>query len=953
MIIDVSSGKTGFKEYLEHGQKKGRELHRDDLDQRIPLAGNLAAWALACEDPAAKGNRYDTFTLSFSEDYVSDEMLRKAVEEFREHIFAAWPEAERDRIPFYAEAHRPKVKTYVHAETGEVIERKTHIHIGVGRHDLLTGKHVQLTGYLGQEASDNAKYLDAFQESFNSRYGFASPKLSPRVTPETAIDMLARYTGQRPNELGTFNEKKAALETQIQRAVIDQGVTTWDRFGQILTRFGVVSKVRAGKFNESYAVTPTGSSRRVRLDGVLFQREFIERPTGEKVSIISDRARRAYVEQLAPYTAPDYLAETLSEWHRRKAREIRYLHTNSDFYKNVYFPADAAQREHLLNAIEREHRGIESPADDRERQDAAARTRLPRLPVRDLDGVQKRSEMLLRRDHDVDVRVDVANRPVSPGVRQADGAGTKARGRARGPLSQPSSVLTRLQDDLRERYEQAQAPQKFAEIRRNIDGQQLLARLSHSHGLQPEIYGVESAFDGSTRIRCGTKSLSANDFLTKHLGMPWREAAPILREVYELQIGKRVVRARSQQDGNDARRLWREFQATRKDQATITERLAQFDAQTKVGRTELVARLRREKDQALAGLGREHRKAVRAAETLRAATLKAEYNEARREERRRLRPPQKEVWRAYLQERAQAGDGVALRALRRMDDSARAVDGLTISGVGHQVDEDERKRKRHALAVSTVLKTLRVHVGRNGDVTYSRHGQAVLRDQGERLQVLDSNSDETIIAGLTLAQHMYGRILTLTGPEDFQRRVVALAAERGMPIRFEDPRLEAMRALFHASNAKPRSVRMPTTDHVPNKDSQQEVSPEPALSSSTTPAFDELATVQESEAAPASAMDPGTALHAERAELEAALQAQGREIRKISDRVLYVGQVRVITPSGLVVQSVSRDAVVIHDLTQLDGRYEVGQSTEIEYRKGSGADRLQVQTPDHGQGLDR
>lgn len=951
MIIDVSSGKAGFKEYLEHGQKKGRELHRDELDQRIPLAGNLAAWALACEDQAAKGNRYDTFTLSFSEDYVSDEMLRKAVEEFREHIFAAWPEAERDRIPFYAEAHRPKIITYVHAETGEVIERKTHIHIGVGRHDLLTGKHVQLTGYLGQDASDNAKYLDAFQESFNSRYGFASPKLSPRVTPETAIDMLARYTGQRPNELGTFNQRKAALEAQIQQAVIDQDVVTWDRFGRILSRFGVVSKVRAGKFNESYAVTPKGSSRRVRLDGVFFQREFIERPTAEKVSIISDRARRAYIEQLAPYTAPDYLAKTLSEWRRVKAREIRYLHTNSDFYKNVYLPADAIQREHLLEAIEREHRGIQSPADDRERQGAAARTGLPRLPVRDLDGVQKRSEMLLRRDHDLDVRVDVANRPVGPGVRQADGAGAKARGRARGPLSQPSSVLTKLQDDLRERYEQAQARQKFVEIRRNIDGQQLLARLSHSHGLRPEIHGVEKASDGSTRIRCGTKSLSANDFLTKHLGLPWRKAAPILREVYELQIGKRVVRARSKQDGSEARRLWREFQTTQTDQSTITERLAQFDAQTRVGRTELVARLRREKDWALAGLAREQRKAVRAAETLRAAILKAEYNEARREERRRLRPPQKEAWRAYLQEQAQVGDGAALRALRRMDDSARAVDDLTISGVGYQVDEDARKRR--ALVASTVLKSLRAHVERNGDVTYTRHGMAVLRDQGERLQVLDHHSDEAIIAGLMLAQQMYGRTLTLTGPEDFQRRVVTLAAERGMPVKFADPRLEAVRAQFHTNKAQQRPIQMPAVDLATRNEPRPEVSPKSPPSSPTAPALDEPAPVHQPEAPPPRVADPGAALHAERAQLEASFQAEGCETREICDRVLYVGRVHIITPSGLVVQSASRTAVVIHDLAQLDGHYEVGRLAEIEYREGHGIDRLQARIRDHDQGRDR
>lgn len=802
MIIDVSSGKSGFKAYLEHGQKKGRDLHRDELDQRIPLHGNLAAWALACEDAAAKGNRYDTFTLSFTEDYVSDEMLQRAVDEFRDHLFAAWPEAERDRIPFYAEAHRPKIITYQNAETGKTEKRLTHIHIGVGRHDLLTGKHVQLTGYLGKEASDNLKYLDAFQESFNARYGFASPKLNPRITPETAIDILARYTGQKPDELGTFNERKADLETKIQRAVIDQGVTTWAGFGEMLAQFGMVSKVRAGKSDEAYAVTPTGSIRRVRLERTFFQRQFIERPTEEKVSIISDKARRAYVEQLAPYTAPDYLAETLDEWHRLKAREIRYFHPNSDDYKNVYLPADAAQREQILDAIERKNHGIESPANRRERQAAPARDRLPKLPVRNLDGVQRRSEMLLRRDHDMDVRADVAARPIGPSVRQADGASAGTRGRARGPLNQPSSVLAKLQDDLRERYEQAQAKQKFAEIRRNIDGQQLLARLSHSHGLQPEIYGVEKASDGSTRIRCGTKALSANDFLTKHLGMTWREAAPILREVYELQIGKRVVRARSQHDGIEARRLWKEFQASRKDQAAITERLAQFDAQTKVGKVELAARLRGEKAQALAGLGREQRKAVRAAETLRAATLKAEYSEARKEERRQLRPPQKEAWREFLHERAQAGDSVALRALRRLDDSARDVEGLTISGAGQHAIEDERKR-RAAMATSDVLKTLRVQVERNGDVTFTSNGRAVLRDQGDSLRVLDPHSDEAIIAGLSLAQQMYGHTLTLSGPQEFQARVVALAVERGMPVKFADQRLEAYRLQLKAEKAKP------------------------------------------------------------------------------------------------------------------------------------------------------
>lgn len=143
-----------------------------------------------------------------------------------------------------------------------------------------------------------------------------------------------------------------------------------------------------------------------------------------------------------------------------------------------------------------------------------------------------------------------------------------------------------------------------------------------------------------------------------------------------------------------------------------------------------------------------------------------------------------------MQEQAQAGNAAALRALRRLDDSARDADAITISGVG-QVAEEEAKRK--ALASSELLKTLSTRVELNGDVTFTQAGRDVLRDQGQRLEVLDPGSDEAIVAGLLLAQQMYGNTLTLTGPAEFQARVVALSVERGLPIKFADPQLEAQR----------------------------------------------------------------------------------------------------------------------------------------------------------------
>ena len=951
MIIEIGGGEGGLKAYLEEGRKQGREFHRDELDQRIPLAGDLAAFELACDTFDSTGDRYDHFTLSFSEDFVSDEMLQRAVVEFRDHVFAAWAEPERSRVAFYAEAHRPKIKTYLHAETGELIVRKTHIHIGIGRRDLLTGKHVQLVGYLGL-GSDNLRYLDTWQESFNARHGFASPKTSPRVSAETAIDMLARYTGQRPDKLGSFNQRKAALEIQIQKAIIDQGVTSWEGLGQLLRRFGAVSKLRGGQFNESFALTPPGESRRIRLQGVFFQREFIERPTAEKLQILMERARRVYIEQKTPLLDAAHLRETLAEWHAVKSREIRFLHSGSRFYKEVYLAADAAGRAKILDSLQRERHpnGIASPANDRKRQAATARDRLPKMPVRHMDGIQARSKMLLRRDDGVDVRAGSAGAPTGHRLRQADGS-RAGRGRARGPLKQPSCVVTQLREELLERYEAARADRKYVEIRHNLDCEQLLARLSHSHGLEASLYATERAADGSARIRCGSRLLTPNDFLKQEMGLQWREAAPILREVYEQQIGKRVVRPRARSDGVEARRLWRQFQNSRADQSSLTERLAQFDAQTKAGRAELAAMARRERAVAMARVGREGRQAAWATDRLRAVAARAEYAEARREERRLIRPPRREAWRAFLQERAQAGDGAALRVLRGLDDSARETDGLTICGVsGLQASEGERKRRM--LSASAVLRTLQAHVERNGDVTYTRAGRAVLRDRGERLQIMDPHSDEVILAGMLLAQDLYGLTLTLSGPGDFQRRAVALAVEHGLPVKFEDQALEALRVQLHANKAQARTGSAPASS-----DMTHQIQP-------SAPSHEFVAQAESAVVAPASAPSfvpkaspaPDLNLRADqraeaRAELVAALGEQGREVREIAEQVLYAGQVRQVTPSGLLVQSVSRNAVVIHDLVRLEGQFKVGQKVEIRYNEGRGSDSLQGKPRDQGVNL--
>lgn len=81
--------------------------------------------------------------------------------------------------------------------------------------------------------------------------------------------------------------------------------------------------------------------------------------------------------------------------------------------------------------------------------------------------------------------------------------------------------------------------------------------------------------------------------------------------------------------------------------------------------------------------------------------------------------------------------------------------------------------------------------------------------------------------------------------------------------------------------------------------------------------------------------------------LVAQLREQGIEIQEAKDGIEYVGKIRQITVDGLMVQSVNRTAVIVHELAHLDGDFAVGQLAEIKYQAGRGYDRLQVRQKQH------
>lgn len=97
-------------------------------------------------------------------------------------------------------------------------------------------------------------------------------------------------------------------------------------------------------------------------------------------------------------------------------------------------------------------------------------------------------------------------------------------------------------------------------------------------------------------------------------------------------------------------------------------------------------------------------------------------------------------------------------------------------------------------------------------LVYRSGGVALFRDEGRRLAVLDPNSNEAIAVALAVAQHKFGRTLTVTGDPEFQKRVIAVAVANNMGVRFSDPELEKLRLELKAKQPHKRAER-PVNDY--------------------------------------------------------------------------------------------------------------------------------------------
>ncbi len=761
MLIRISGGESGIKDYLEDGQKQGRDYSREELDERVILDGDLKLTDAIINKMNNDGDKYLHITLAFKEDEISRETLQAITQDFKAFAFTAFQD---DEYSFYAEAHLPRIKSYTHAKTGEWVERKPHIHIVIPKYNLLSGESLNPFGLVERQV----KYLEAIQETLNNCYGLASPKDNRRALFTDDSEMLSRYKGD------AFKGGSKAFKSVLLTEIMERQITRYDDFKTLLVEQGEVKIRNEGKDNEYLWIKPNagGDGKGINLRDAAFSRAFIELPHLQKMQQLATDSR--YETTAPPRDNPTPYDQALQEWHEQRAKEIKYVYLGKRSQYDAYKQATVEEKAQLL--IDRENHFYKNHLPEAIDEDLLTDTNKVHLET-------------------IDLKPAI---PLDPGPK--------------------TSVTGQLLHDHKAESERLASNQEFAVIKQNLEAKRLLARLSHSHGVNPDKYPISKGQDGGDRIQAGTRKLNVSDFLTKELNLDYRIAGQILREVYQEQAGRAVEATPRQQARAD---LWKTYQAERQAGAAIRKAERQAQAQQRKEKQKAnhqaikTANQRKlEGIRANRNLSPAERKAATSIAKMEHIQAEAALREQAKNERERLAAIQgdeyRNGYRNWLVNQAQAGNETALAELRKMQAKAQ-------TGTGEQEIHSGTEAKPQSQTIpdsEPLLKAyqLSYQVHLDGAVTYRRGDTDLVRDEGRFVKVLRTE-DETIETGLRLAQAKFGKKLTVRGSDAFKASVTRVAAEKGLWVEFTDQhlnqRMAARKAELQQARAQTQTVEQP------------------------------------------------------------------------------------------------------------------------------------------------
>jgi hypothetical protein len=785
MLARVSGGNSGVAEYLENGIKNGRDFTRDELDNRLVLAGDLSLTDSVINSiPDNEQDRYFHITLSFREDDVSEDTLRAITEDYKSMLTAAYKD---DEFNFYAEAHLPKIKTIQDKKTGDMVTRKPHIHIVIPKTNLLTGNSFNPFGKYTQAEI----FHDAIQEKINLKYGLQSPKDFTRQDDDHHAAVISRIKGD------FFKEKQGDLKRELLYKIQSTNIRSFDDFHKAVSSYGQVVTRNAGKSNEYLAVKIGDDKKFTNLKSPVFKRNFIENR----------------ILQLDKPT-PKQVETRLETWRNTASREIKFVAGATPKFRELYAKSSIPEKAELLKSrednYERRYRKSELSAEKRrEGNNQPGFKRVTRGHLsgysHGLPGMPQRNVVYGVRGRDYErSELNKNNSIATERVLHGDEINNLADGRKE-EYQRPE--LRRFDNDqrtrgidtaniesqiLRKHVETKHSESEkhfFSDIRKNLDPSRLINKLSHSHSISPDNYSFSFAKDGSARINVGKQNLNVSDFLTKHMNLPWAEAKQVLTQCYEEQQQLVDMREPSRYDPKTWRDYTKEFRPQFND--AVKSMRGELRINIKTLRQESIQTYRDDRTRIYATVARPaDRKAelsIALVERLKREELIREYRERTQNTITAIyRRPESEKYSDYLTNRGDVmGIMDKLKEHIKFDDENSIVKAETNISVQSNLEEVRKeetflKEKAEKLRMNDLISVKK----QQGIVHYKsqKDGSLVFQDKGDRIVFNRAADKEKIALGLELATSKYGNELKLTGSDAFKQQVVQVAAEKGLNI---------------------------------------------------------------------------------------------------------------------------------------------------------------------------
>lgn len=782
MLARVTSGKDGIVEYLEHGVKSGRELSRDELDERVCIDGSLSVTdqLISQLNDSGRESNYLHVTLSFGERDISEETIIEAYSAYKQNIMNAY---DSDEYNIYAEIHFPKIKSYKDRKTGDIIERFPHVHIVIPKTNIVTGKSLDPYGYY----KDNIDSHDAIQESVNRKLGLESPydnQRKYRIIKDDS-EFISRYKGD------TFKGNKAAFKTELFDLINTKNIRTMNGFEKELSKYGEVSKGKLGDVEEYFKIKLKGESKNIRLKETCF-----------KSAYIIDR------ELLRPKPTDKQVNSLVNEWVNTRSHEMKHIHPESKKLRSEYYSLDSEKKEEFLHERRTSYNtkydlGTARRATNRKlgiervglKRFTQIRNGLPGLPQRSLVRANRERtevpESLLSHNANNNLESSRTSRDhqLRWPINRSGGDGARGRiqhdGRVEIGLPKPSNKLTdtfnkvellgasprTLSEQLLQKHAKEVIEKKeieyFREVRKSLDPERILNHFEKSHGLVKDNYTTFRARDGSARIKIGSRAFNVSDFCTKHMHQNWDDTKKILSDAYRAQGYER-----------DDKHVINSIVFVSK---YVTQGYSSKEKQSRLNESIMILK--------------------------------------------------------FLQQQEKYGDKMSLDDLKKYKTDIFEKNSISSADASLKSTTENFKRQQ-AIAKELTLKmsdlvAVKDLKKQRVDFVHKDSGEKLFHDIGDKI-IMNSRKPELdhVAAAMTLAAEKFG-VVKISGTKEFKRQVIDIAVAKDLKIVFDSPKMQELfiqQKQLHNQKATEEQVSKNVDDQkAPTSDESKVVKSDPGI----------------------------------------------------------------------------------------------------------------------------